>query len=426
MAQDISVKLVLLFLCVALSAFFSSTEVAFLSIQRARLLTLVRRGTPGADRVAKLVERPDRLLPTVLLGNNLVNTAAAALGTAVVLTVVNDVNTAILISTIGVTVLLLVLGETLPKMIAARHAVSWAFISVRPLELVELLFFPVVRLLQLLSGAILRFFGGQPAPAVTEEEIRTMIVTGRDLGSVEHGEAQMLENVFRFGDRPVREVMTPRTEVAWVEKGTTLQKFMALYAKQPHTRYPVFAGTQDHVIGVISVKDMLQRMAEGKLKPNTGVTYPLSPVHFVPETKLVGALFAELQKRGQRLAVVVNEFGGVAGIVTIQQLLEVIVGPVGAEGVPGEQGYVTVGENTYRIDASMGIEEVNQKLALGLPIGEYDTVAGFLLERLGHIPRQGEQLEYRGRRFTVSKMEGVRIEEVIVARGSPEVDEGGK
>ncbi|MDP3063261.1 MAG: hemolysin family protein [Chloroflexota bacterium] len=416
----------LLFLCVALSAFFSSTEVAFLSIQRARLLTLVRRGTPGADRVAKLAERPDRLLPTVLLGNNLVNTAAAALGTAVVLTMVNDVNTAILISTIGVTVLLLVLGETLPKMIAARHALKWAFVVVRPLELVELLFFPVVRLLQLLSGAIMRFFGGQPAPAVTEEEIRTMIVTGRDLGLVEHGEAQMLENVFRFGDRPVREVMTPRTEVAWVEKGTTLQKFMALYAKQPHTRYPVFAGTQDHVIGVISVKDMLQRMAEGKLNPNTSVTHPLSPMHFVPDTKLVGALFAELQKRGQRLAVVVDEFGGVAGIVTIQQLLEVIVGPVGPAGAPGEMGYVTVGENTYRIDASMGIEEVNQKLALGLPIGEYDTVAGFLLERLGHIPRQGEQLEYRGRRFTVSKMDGVRIEEVIVARGSPVVDEGGK
>jgi len=428
MPENVSVKLVLLLVCLVFSAFFSSTEAAFLSIQRARLLALVRKGRPGAARVARLAERPDRLLPTVLLGNNLVNTLAAALGTAIAISLfgVEDSNTAILASTVGVTVLLLVFGETVPKTLANSHAVSWAFLSVRPLELVEMLLLPGARLLQLLSRGIIKLFGAQPVPAVTEEEIRTMIVTGRDVGTVEHGEAEMLENVFRFGDRPVREVMTPRTDVVWVQKGTTLQQFLALYARHPHNRYPVFAGSRDHVVGSLSVKDLLQRMADGKCKPNDSVTNSLLPVHFVPENKRVGALFAELQKRGHRMAVVADEFGGVAGVVTLQDLVEVIVGPMGDEGAPHDEGYSAIGENTYRVDASLAISEVNQKLGLDLPEGEYHTLAGFLLERLGHIPRPGERLEYGPLRITISRMEGVRIEEVVVVRTVPVVDEGGK
>ena len=212
--------LLLAFICLVLSAFFSGTEATLLSVQRVRLHGMLQRRVPGARLVARIVERPDRFLPTILLGNNLVNTAAAALGTTIALTFIPSDDQAVVVATATVTLLLLVFGEVIPKTIATRHPERISLVVVRPLEVIRYLLFPLVFLLQVLSLGVARLFGGGSwRDLVTEEELKAMISLGRAAGTVESMEAEMLERVFRFGDRQVREVITPRTESVVLEKG---------------------------------------------------------------------------------------------------------------------------------------------------------------------------------------------------------------
>jgi putative hemolysin len=212
--------LVLLFVCLLLSAFFSSSETAFISLQRIRLEHMVESKVKGAGRIAKLIQRPEKLLSTILLGNNLVNTAAAALGTALAISLWGEEN-GILIATIGVTILLLIFSETTPKTIATHHTERLSLLLARPIELISWLFTPFVVVLSWITSRFSKLVGGAPVPRslVSEEEIRTMISVGHREGTVEKTEAEMLHKVFDFGDRPVHEVMVPRTEVVWAEKG---------------------------------------------------------------------------------------------------------------------------------------------------------------------------------------------------------------
>ena len=407
------VRLALLLVALLLSIFFSASEAAFLSIQRGRLASMVRQRVRGADRVARIAGRPEKLLPTVLTGNNLVNVAATALTTSLAASYLSP-SWAVVVSIGGVTLTLLVFAETLPKTIATKRAERTALLVVRPLEMAQVLFFPMVWLLERLSHLVARLLGAGES-RVTEEEIRSLIDVAETEGVMQTAEAQMLERVFHFGDRQVHEVMTPRTEIVWVEKGATLDQVLAIYAGQTHTRFPVFQDDHENVVGVLSVKDLLEEMAQGKLRSNDSATDVLRPSNFVPETKLVGQLFDEMRGRGQQMVICVDQHGGVAGLVTLKRLLEVIVGPVGEEGEPAEQDYAPIGPGWFDLSAGMSVDEANEKLSLGLPEGDYQTVAGFILKQLGHIPQEGEVLHYNGLRLEVKRMNRVKIERVEVS-----------
>ena len=266
-------KLVLLSVCLVLSAFFSASETAFIAFPRVRLIHLVKTGKPGIGRVSSLIERPEKFLSTVLLGNNLVNTGAAALATALAISLIGSEGWGLLAATIGITLLLLVFGETLPKTIAWSRAESTAFTVSGPLVVVGWILSPAIRLLQVVSSLVSRTLGTSPLHSqVTEEEIRTMISVGAQAGAVEPTEAEMLEKVFHFGDRQVQEIMTPRTEIIWVEKDISLQAFFGIYSQDTHTRFPVFNGDIENVVGVLSVKDLLQGMAQGELSPDSSIS----------------------------------------------------------------------------------------------------------------------------------------------------------
>ena len=407
------VRLLLLGLALVLSAFFSASEAAYLSVRRSRLASLDRQGVKGADRVSRIARRPEKLLPTVLTGNNLVNVAAAALGTALAASFLTA-NWAVLASTVGVTVLLLLFAEVLPKTIATKRPEILALLAVRPLQVAEILFFPVVWLLERFSRLIAYLMKASEPVPLTEADVRSLIGIAETEGVVEKSEAEMLEKVFHFGDRQVQEIMTPRMEIVWVEKGMTLEEFLRIYSQETHTRFPVYQGDIENVVGILSVKDMLHTMAQDGLQPESSVTDVLRPAYLVPETKLIGQLFSEMREAGQQMAVVVNEYSGVAGLVTLKRLLEVIVGPVGEEGEPAEEEFATIGENTYDVDAGMGIQEANDELKLDLPEGNYQTLAGFILERLGHIPQEGEQLYYKDLCLEVTEMKQVKIERVLI------------
>ena len=407
------IRVVLLGLAVLLSAFFAASEAAFLSVQRSRLAALVSDRVKGAERVERIASRPEKLLPTVLTGNNLVNVAAAALGTTLAGSHLSP-NWAVGASVGGVTVLLLLFGEILPKMIAAKNAEGVALMMVRPLQAAQLLFFPVVWVLEMYSRMIERVFGLSGRRLVTEREIRALIDVAETEGVVEKSEAGMLERVFHFGDRRVGDVMTPRTDMIWVEVNTTLQDFLAIYSRKTHTRFPVFDGDRENIVGILSVKDLLEVLAQGTIQPHNSVTTALRPAHFVPEAKPVDEFFDELRELGQQMAIIVNEHGSVAGLVTLKQLLEVIVGPVGEEGAPVEEEFVTIDEGRFDVSAAMSILEANENLGINLPEGNYQTLAGFVLEQLGHIPQEGESFRYGEISLEVKSMCGVKIHRVEV------------
>ena len=410
-------RFALLILCLVLSGFFSASETAFIALPRARLMHLVNTHRPGATRVESMLQHPGKFLATVLLGNNLVNTAAAALATVIAISFIGDGVLAVAAATFGVTLVLLVFGETLPKSIAWQRSESVAFAVSRPLAIMGLILAPVVRMLQVVSNLGNWLAGGRDAASqMGEQEIRTLISASVQSGTVEAEEAAMLEKVFRFGDRQVREIMTPRPEIIWIERGTTLEAFLAFYLEHSHTRFPVYEGTIENVVGVLSIKDVMLALGKGELGGNGGVTEFLRPAYFVPETKTVSSTFNEARQTGHGIVLTVDEFGGIAGLATIQQLLEVIVGQVREEGSEFDEVVTPVDEHTFLLDAGAGIADINEELDLGIPDGDYQTIAGFLLDTMGRIPEEGDVVEFGALRFTIKTMAGVKIEEVELRR----------
>ncbi len=408
--------LALMLVMLLLSAFFSGSEAAFLSIQRGKLAVMIKNRVRGAESVARLAGRPEKLLPTVLTGNNLTNTAAAALGTSLIATRLGP-SESVIVSTVIITVLLLIFSETIPKTVAARNSERFALTAVRPLQWVENLLFPAVWVLERLARLVARLFGVSGASMFAGEEIRALIVVGREAGEVEAPQADMLEQVFRFfGERQLREVMTPRPEIIALEKGATLQHFLDVYSRHSHTRFPVFEGNLDNVIGTVSVKDVVRAMSMDKIPLDYDVTQMVRDAYFVPETKMVGSVFPELRESSYQMIMIADEFGGVAGLVTLKQLVEEIVGRVGEEGAAPEEEFQAIDANTYQVEGGMDIDEANDRMGIDIPEGDYETVAGFILSRLGHIPRESERLLHKGFILEITEMRGVRIEQVRVTR----------
>ncbi len=409
--------LVLFFLCLIASAFFSSAETAFISLPRTRVKYLVESGIIGAGRVAKITEQPEKLLATVLLCNNLVNVAAAALGTAIAVSIWTDnENIAILVATVVVTILLLIFAEVTPKTLAIRHPERMALLYVYPLGVITKIAYPVAAGLTWIASMLAGGKAKVPHSLVSEEEIRSMISVGREEGTVEEAEAELLNKVFVFGDRTVREVMSPRPEVVWIEKGTKLADFLGIYAEHPHTRFPVYQDSFDTVVGTLSIKDVLMEQANSSLDIKSVIDDLVRPVLFVPETKRIAQLFAEMQSQGYPMVVVIDEFGVTSGIVTMGQMVAEIVGEMGDELLKADKDFEVIDDRTIQIDGGMHVEEANEELGLGLPTGDYDTVAGFLLSLLGHIPREGEQLRYGNLKLAVTQMRELRIEKILVTK----------
>jgi putative hemolysin len=243
-----------------------------------------------------------------------------------------------------------------------------------------------------------------------------MISAGHREGTVEEAEAEMLHKVFDFGDRPVREVMVPRPEVICIEQGSSVADFLALYAESPLSRFPVFQENMDNVVGILSIKDVLMSQAKGTIDNDSVIDELARPAYFAPETKRISELFIEMRDKNYRMCVVVDEFGGTAGIVSLSRLVEEIVGPVGDELAAVEKEYEAINEYTFQIDGGMRIEEANEEMGLEIPEGDYETVAGFVLNLLGRIPQAGEQLRYKDLKLVIAEMKGLKIERVLLVK----------
>ena len=404
------------------SAFISATEAAVLGASRYRIEHRGEEGDKRAKLVVQIFDQYEKFFGTILLLGNLFNIMVASVGTTLAIATIGGGKPTVLSSvaaTAIATVAIVIVGELTPKTLAVVAAERWSLITARTVLILMTVAWPVVFAFTLVPRGIIRLFGGKESlksPIVTAGELRTLIDLGEAEGTVEENTGEMLENIFRFGEMEVRDVMTPRTEIVWIQADATFGDFMNSYRASPHTRFPVFDNDYDDVVGIFSVKDVLGSLSESKLDMDHPVINLMRQANFVPETKRLDDLFDEMQESGHKITLVVDEFGGIAGLITLTKLVEQIVGRTGEEGNKPDRRFVTVNENTFVLDGGLEIGEANDELGLDIPEGDYETIAGFFLEQAQHMPDIGTRVRFGNLRMQIGEMDGSKIITIRVRR----------
>ncbi len=406
---DTSIALIFFVACLILSGFFSGSEVALISINPAKVRTLVEQKKKGSVALERLKADPDRLLITILIGNNLVNIAAASIATAVAISIWGEIGVGV--ATFFTTLVLLTLGEIIPKTYASRSSEQVALLVARPILYMSYVLYPLFWILDLGKKAFSR--EQVIRPTVTEDEIKQWIDVGEEEGTIEEQEHEMLYRVFRFSDTITREVMTPRTDVVMIDVEDPLEDSINIFNETGYTRIPVYDDQIDNIIGILNVKDVFEAIYSKR----EGVTIPdlIYEAYFVPETKDIDDLLRELQKKKLHIAIVINEYGTFAGIITVEDILEELVGEIMDEFDEEEPEIQKISDMVYIIDARAWVERVNETLNIHLPLDDsYETIGGLIINQLGHIPRKGEVVEIpeSGIRLMVMRMADKRIEDL--------------
>jgi len=385
------IEVVVLILLVLLSGFFSGSETALMAVSRIRIRHQMEKGNKRAERVHRLHKRPNRMLSTILLGNNLVNIAAASLATKMAIDFFGSKGLGI--ATGVMTLIVLVFGEIIPKGYANRHSERIALLISGPIELLVTVCYPLIKLLTNFTNLVIKGLGGEvkKRPLVTEEEFLTLVDVGAEEGVIELDEREMIEGIFEFGETTVKEVMVPRTEMNVLEVDTSVDKALDYVLETGNSRTPVYEKGIDDVKGILYTKDLLRYIRDGSR--DLKLEGVLRPAYFVPDTMKLDDLLQEFQKRKIQIAMVVDEYGGTAGLVTLEDLLEEIVGEI--EDVHDKDVVMLkrLNSNTAVVDARMDIEELNEAFGVNLPSeGDFETVGGLVVSTFGRIPPVGERV----------------------------------
>ncbi|MGE5577541.1 MAG: hemolysin family protein [Syntrophothermus sp.] len=414
-------EIIVMGLLLLLSAFFSGSETALLSVNKLRLRHLAEDGHKGAQRVQSLINKPNRFLASVLVGNNIVNTGAAALATTMITKMVGGGARAALLATAVVTVLLLVFGEITPKTFASQNSERVAFRVARPISVVMAILMPVVQLLTAITNLVIKLLGSRvekQGPFVTQEEIRTLVSVGEEEGVLEEAEREMIDSIFEFGDTEASQVMVPRIDIDSIEANAPLTEALAIINEVGHSRIPVYEETIDNIIGILYAKDLLKLVDCGELSDKTARNI-MRPAHYIPETKRVDDLLREMQRKKVHIAIVLDEYGGTAGLVTIEDILEEIVGDIRDEYDLEEPTIQILSDGAVLADARVGIDEINEVLETSLPEEEFETISGLIFNLFGRVPKKGETIEFEDLTITVADIVGRRITRVKLEKKPP-------
>ncbi|AEN06841.1 protein of unknown function DUF21 [halophilic archaeon DL31] len=400
---------------ILLSGFFSSSEIAMFSLASHRVEALVEDNVPSADVVKELKDNPHRLLVTILVGNNIVNIAMSSIATAMAGFYFTDSpGTAVAVSTLGITTLVLLFGESAPKSYAVENTESWALRIARPLKYSEYALFPLIYVFDRLTRLINSFTGGGSAiedTYVTRDEIQSMIQTGEREGVIDEEEREMLQRIFRFNQTIAKEVMTPRLDMTAVPKDATIEEAIEECVQADHERVPVYEGNLDNIIGVVNIRDLVRAAHYGEGEPT--LEEVVQPTLHVPESKNVDELLEEIQENRLQMVIVIDEFGTTEGLITLEDMVEEIVGDI-LEG-DEEEAIEFIDDDTALIHGEVNIDEVNEALGLNLPEGEeFETLAGFIFNRAGRLVEEGEELEYHGVHIRVEEVDTTRIKRARV------------
>lgn len=407
-----TIQLIILILLLILSAFFSASETALMAISKIKVRNMIEDNVKGAKVVDKLISSPNKLLSAILVGNNLVNIGASALATSLAISYLGA--SGVGIATAVMTVLVLIFGEITPKSLAATNSEKVSLTVAKPLRIITKIFTPLTTILMLVTNAIIRLFGGNPdedRPFITEEELRTMVQVSHEEGVLQVQERKIIDNVFEFRASQVKDVMTTRTDMVAVEDDITYAELLEIFRDERFSRLPVYEGTIDNIIGVIYVKDLVFHEAN---KENFEVREFMREPFFTYEFQRISRLFEQLRTRRIALAIVLDEYGGTAGVTTLEDLVEEIVGDLEDEYDEISRDIEVINDHEFNILGNAEIEEVNEKLHLGIETEDFDTLGGFVFGEIGRMPEEDDEVKYKDLTFRVLSLDKNRIEKLKV------------
>ena len=406
----------------------AAAEVGITRISRVRALTLQEEGRRGATSLLRIVENPARYLNVVLLAVLICHITATTLATGLAIRKSDTFGE--VIATVLMTIVIFVFAEVSPKTFTVQHTDR---VALRLAPLIHALghaplLHPLARALITIANIVIPGRGLRQGPFVTEEELRQMAEVAVEEQQIEEEEKEMIHSIFEFGDTVVREVMVPRPDMVAVEADTKLKQVLTVMLKRGFSRLPVYDETVDNIVGIVYAKDVMRRLHNGRSRREPAAGSIARPAFVIPESKKIAELLREMQQRKTHMAIVVDEFGDVAGLVTMEDLLEEIVGEIADEYDRGEPLVEPVDDNTMRVNARMPIDELSELVGVELPDTEWDTVGGLLAGLLGKVPARGEEVKVHGLTFRADKVQGRRIAKVLVTKGPDmdgEVESGG-
>jgi CBS domain containing-hemolysin-like protein len=411
-----AVGVVLIGLLLVGSGFFSSSEIAMFSLPAHQIDAMAEQGLRGARAVKSLKEDPHRLLVTILVGNNMVNITMSSVSTTIV-GFYFDAGTAVIVSSLGITSMVLIFGESAPKSYAVENTEVHARRVARGLKVVETVLWPLITVFYYLTGVVNRVTGGSPSiesTYVTRDEIKNIIKTGEREGVLDEDERQMLQRALRFTDASAKEVMTPRLDVAAVSRDATVREAIEQCIQSGHARLPAYRGSLDDVIGTFDIRNLED--VDYDATTDLTVADVVTPTLHVPESKNVDELLTEMRENRLHMVIVIDEFGATEGLITMEDLLEELVGEILAGGE--EHPLEVVDEREVLARGEVNIDEVNEALGIDLPEGEeFETIAGFIFSRAGRLVEQGEVFEYENVTLRAEQVKNTRIQKVRVTVG---------
>jgi len=402
--------LILVFL-VAMSAFFSGLEIALISVSAIKVKTLVKEKKRGAEALYRIKQNPHRLLIVLLIGITLANVGSASLATAVFSDLFGS-------NTVGITTgimtfIILVFGEITPKTFASQNAERISLIFARPIEIMSNIMSPIVTFFEMISRTMSKLLGSHEERKLSEEEMKTMVTMGVQEGILDREAAEMMHNLLEFEGTRVTEIMIPKTEVEMVDSEAKLKDVLDYVVRTPCSRYPAYSETKDKIVGILDVDDVLRYVKNQKV--NVKIKDIVRPPYFVPESMEIDNLLSDFEGKETPLAIVVDEYGNVSGLVTIEDILEEIVGDIFDKSKRESIHIKKVSEKLIRVDAKATIEEINRVLHLGLKGEKFNTIAGFIVHRLQRIPEEGEKIKLKKVTIEVDKVtpQGIKCVKVI-------------
>lgn len=412
MTGSILIEILMLIVLLIISGFFSASETSLTALSKIRLRYMVEENVKGAKLVEKLTEKPDKLISSILVGNNIANIAGSSLATAIALELFRG--NAVAISTAVMTILVLVFAEITPKSLAAQNAEKVALKVSKPLSLIITIVNPVVIVLNKVTNFLVTLLGGKvdkDTPYITEDELKSIVNVSHEEGVLEVEEKQMIYNVFEFGDLQIKDVMVQRTDISAIDVSFDLNKIMEIIKEDKYSRYPVYDDNIDNIIGILNVKDFIYSDYE---ENNFNITEYIREPYFTYEFKRITELFKEMKKNRAHIAIVLDEYGGTAGIATIEDLIEEIVGEIEDEYDQVEKEIEKIGDGEYIVDGGTKILFINGFLGLNMESDDFDSIGGFIMGQMGRLPKIGEVIVYENVKFTVKSVLKHRIQKIKV------------
>lgn len=406
-------EIIILIILLLLSGFFSGSEVALISLTKLKARYMLDKKKFGAVFIKKLKDDPQRMLATILIGNNIVNVAASAITTSIMIRIFQ--NYAIAIATGVMTLLILVFGEITPKSIAAKNNELISQLVAAPIWYLSIVLAPILNILDKFLNRFIKIVGIKAKEkAITDEEIMSMIKVAEEEGSIKAIEEKMIKSILKFDDTNVSEIAIPRKDMLMLESKMKVKDVFKVFLKKKHTRMPVYEKYKDNIVGITHIKDLIQH-TQGKNK-NVTIDKIMYKPYFVPEVKKISDLLRKFQKRKEHMAIVVDEHGSITGLVTLEDVLEEIVGEIMDETDIIAPNIKKIKKNIWSVNGKADIDEINEKLHMKLKGKGYDTFSGFILKHTGKIPKEGDEIIYNRFKLKIEEIEDHRISKIRVEK----------